>query len=136
MREYHAPLTNAMISCGAAFKAARSLGDEALATSQLIRNAAFISACQATERALAQGEPASEDLVAFAHLLDSEDAFPDLLITARGERAGDQELFDAIESGDVSVAGLADGRPGWHESASPQSGWFSNAHRWLVLSAR
>src|SRR5581483_3890475 len=106
---------NAMISCRAAFNAARSLGDEPLAISQLLRTAGVVSACQAIERTLAQGEPTAEVLVAFAHLLESEDAFPDLLITARGERASDQALFDAIESGDVSVAELADGRPGWHE---------------------
>jgi hypothetical protein len=108
-------IVNAMISCRAAFNAARSLGDEPLALSQLIRNAAVISVCRAIERALAQGEPAPEDLVALAPLFVIEDAFPDLLITARGERAGDQALFDAIESGDVSMAELADGRPGWHE---------------------
>ncbi|HTU90840.1 MAG TPA: hypothetical protein VMF69_12245 [Gemmataceae bacterium] len=106
---------NAMISCRAALNAARSLGDEPLAVSQLIRTAAVISVCQAAERTLAQAEPASKDLEAFAHLFDSEDSFPDLFITACGERACAHALFDAIESGDVSVAELADGRPGWHE---------------------
>lgn len=108
-------MKGALASCEAALNVARSLGDEPFAISQLVRTAEVVLACQAVERALAQGEPAAEDLVAFAHLLDSEDVFPDLLITTRGERAVDQELFDAIESGDVSVAELADQRPNWHE---------------------
>ncbi len=108
-------MANALISCRAAFNAARSLGDEPLAVSQMLRSSSVISVCQAVERALAQGEPAREDLIRFAPLLESEDAFPDLLITARGERAGAQALFDAIESVEVSMAELADRRPDWQE---------------------
>jgi hypothetical protein len=108
-------VSGAMISCRAALNAGRSLGDEFFIISQLIRGSCVISACQAVERTLAQGEPPATELTNFSKLLAAEDAFADLLVAARGERASDQEVFDAVESGDVSIAELADGRLGWHE---------------------
>ncbi len=108
-------MTGALISCQAALNTARSLGDEPLSISQLVRTAGVILACQGVERALAQGEPAAEDWMGIRKLLDDEEAFPDALIVARGERALWHELFDALESGDVSITEMADGHRGWNE---------------------
>jgi hypothetical protein len=108
-------MKRALISCRAALNAGRSLGDEPLAISQLIRTAGVVTTCRAVERALAQGEPPPDEMIAIQKLLDDEDAFSDLLIFARGERAADQELFDAFENGDVSMGELAGGRPDWFE---------------------
>jgi hypothetical protein len=68
----------ALISCRAAVNAARSLGDEPIAISQLIRNAGVLFACPAIERTLAQGEPP-------ALMRESHDDLPDpLCITGFG----------------------------------------------------
>jgi hypothetical protein len=101
-------LKRAMLLCRAVLNSARALGDEPMAVSQLVRTAGVVAACWAAERALAQGEPPVEEMIAFRQLLDREDAFPDLIITARGERACDQETFDALESGDAPISSLAD----------------------------
>jgi hypothetical protein len=108
-------LKNALISCRATLNTGRALGDEPLPVSQLVRTAGVILACQGVEHALGQGEPPPEELIDFQKLVDDEDAFPDLLVTARGERAADQETFDALESGDTPISSLSDGRPGWKE---------------------
>ncbi|HEY7425711.1 MAG TPA: hypothetical protein VH682_15890 [Gemmataceae bacterium] len=106
---------NALISCRAVLNTARALGDEPMAVSQLVRTACVILACQSVERALAQGEPPPKELADFQKWLDDEDVFPDLLITARGERAANQETFDALESGDSPISSLSNGRPDWNE---------------------
>jgi hypothetical protein len=96
----------ALRSCRAALNAARSLGDEPFAISQLIRVACVLQACQGIERTLAQGEPAPEDLASLQPLLREEDAFADQLVVARGERASVQETFAAIESGQAPLGHL------------------------------
>lgn len=108
-------IKGALIACQAAFNAARSLGDEPLAISQLFRIAGVVLSCQGVERALAQGEPPAEYLQDIRKLLSDEEAFPDLPIIARGERAVWNDLFDAMESGDISIAEIADRRPDWNE---------------------
>jgi hypothetical protein len=105
----------AIIACQAAFNASRSLGDEPFAVSQLIRMKCIFSACQGLERALAQGQPPTEEMSAFQRLLADEDAYPALFVAARGERAVQNELMDALESGDIAVNALRDGRPDWDE---------------------
>ncbi len=113
--EQKGDLTAAMISCRAAFNAGRSLGDEPFAVSQMIRIRSTFLACQGVERVLAQGQPPIVEIAAFQRLLADEDSFPDLLISARGERGADHGTFDAIESGDVALSTMSDQRPDWHE---------------------
>jgi hypothetical protein len=107
----------ALASCRAALNAARSLGDEPITMSQLIRIAGVVIACQATERALAQGEPPPDELESLQRAVETEDAHPGLLITLRGERAMSDALFRAIEDGDVAVNGLAGVKWDWPQSA-------------------
>ncbi len=107
----HEELANsheALLSCRAAFNAGRSIGDEPLAVSQLIRNRSIVWSCRGIERALAQGEPSPEDLAELQKLLVEEDEFPDLMVCARGERAAWQSLFEALENGDVSPSDRGD----------------------------
>ncbi len=106
----------ALASCRAAFNAARSLGDEPIYISQLIRTAGVINACQAIERTLAQGEPPPEDMAALQKLLEKEDAFPSLLLATRSERAALHKIFEAVEEGVVSVDELAQRPSDWLES--------------------
>ncbi len=108
-------MKGALTSCQAALNAARSLGDEPLAISQLVRTAGVFLACQGVERALAQGELRAEDLTGMQNLLADEETFPELSIVARGERALWHEMFDAMESGDVSISEMADGRSDGNE---------------------
>ncbi len=106
---------NALASCRAALNAARSLGDEPIFISQLIRFAGVVHTCQAIERTLAQGEPPPEDMAALQKLLEDEDALPSLLIALRGERASLHKVFEGVEKGEVSVDNLAQTRSEWWE---------------------
>jgi hypothetical protein len=101
-------MKQALVSCRAALNAGRSVGDEPLAISQLIRTACVALACQSAERALAQGEPPADELLALQRLLQHENAFPAMLVLTRGERALMHETLDAVESGDVSLSELFD----------------------------
>jgi hypothetical protein len=113
----------ALLSSQAALNAARSLGDEPFAISQLVRMSGVILSCRALERTLAQGEPSPEMLAERQQALDGEDAFPDLITVARGERASLHETFEAIERGDVPLNHQFFGpRPSWEEYAY---GWSS-----------
>ncbi len=108
---------NALITCRAALNSARSLGDEPITISQLIRSTCTVISCQAAERTLAQSEPPPDELNTLQRALEMEDAHPDLLIVMRGERAMSDALFNAIENGDVSLNGLAGVRWGWFDYA-------------------
>ncbi len=113
----------ALLSSRAVLNAARSLGDEPFAISQLVRISGVILACRALERTLAQGEPVPEMLAALQQALGGEDAFADLLIVARGERASLHEAFETIERGDVPLNHPFFGpRPSWEEYVY---GWFN-----------
>jgi hypothetical protein len=108
---------NALTSCRAVINAGRSIGDEPVTISQLIRGACVIAACKAAERTLAHSEPPPDELTSLQGILDMEDAHRDLLILMRGERAMCHALFDAVEKGDVSLNELASVRLSWFETA-------------------
>jgi hypothetical protein len=98
-----------LTACRATFHAGRSIGDEPLAISQLIRIATFAIAAGALERTLAQGEPPADDLADLQRLLEDEDTFPGLQLAVRGERASMHQLFSAMEAGDFTLSQI-DGR--------------------------
>jgi hypothetical protein len=106
-------LKEALVSCRAALNTARAIGDEPFASSQLIRTAGVVAVCQAVEHTLGQGEPPQEEIIAISKLLAEEDAYADLIVSARGERAVDHGTFDALESGDVSFGQMAVGKTEW-----------------------
>jgi hypothetical protein len=93
-------------SCRAMLNAARSLGDEPLLLSQLVRIALRATAVRAVERTLAQTEPSPAALRDLQRLLEEEAAAPLLRIALRGERAGLDRLIEAVQSGEVSYAKL------------------------------
>src|SRR5262249_35947819 len=98
-----------LASCRAVLNAARSVGDEPSAISQLVRIACREQALQTAERTLAQGQPSEAALAALQRLLEQEEAEPLLLIAARGERAGMDRLMQAIRAGQVQAATLLQG---------------------------
>ncbi len=101
-------LRGAIRSCRALLNAARSLGDEPLIISQLVRLAGVGMAYHTIMRALNQGEADPEGLLALQRLMQDEERFPRLLVALRGERGGMHELFDALETGDMSTNALVD----------------------------
>ncbi len=111
--------------CLAALNAARSIGDEPLAISQLIRHACTTEvACEMIARALARNGPPPEGLDALQRLLQDEDEFPALWVSMRGERAIVHEVFDNFERGDITLAkivGNKDTSPSWQERLC---GWY------------
>jgi hypothetical protein len=112
----------ALSSCRAIVNAGRSLGDEPTAISQLIRIACVVSACQAAERILAQGEPPPVEMQRLQAALAEEELFPGQLIALRGDRAFFHGMFDVMEQGEVLPSELADSRPPWEER------WFG----WII----
>jgi hypothetical protein len=94
----------ALADCRAAINAGRSIGDEPLAVSMLIRAACVAMACTTAERALARGEPAPAELAALQKLLEDEDAYPDLWYCMHGERAWMHEVVTGIEIGAIPVS--------------------------------
>jgi hypothetical protein len=108
----------ALTSCHAIVNAGRTLGDEPLVISQLIRMASINIACGATERALAQGEAAVADLAALQRALEVDDRHPYIRTFVRGKRANTNSLYEALERGDLGVSDLERGgpsSPSWEE---------------------
>jgi hypothetical protein len=103
-------LKGALRSCRALLNAGRSVGDEPLIVTQLVRIAAVALACKAVERILAQGEPDPDDLYELQKLFEEEERFPRLVVAMRGERAVSHEMLDAFECGELSLADVADTR--------------------------
>jgi hypothetical protein len=105
----------AVESCCGAFNAARAIGDEPIAISQLIRVAGAIIASRTAERILAQTEPELNDLKRLQAVVEREDAHPYESITWRGDRAFVNATLEAIESGAMSLSELADSPPDWSD---------------------
>jgi hypothetical protein len=108
----------ALRSCRALLNAARSLGDEPLMVTQLVRIAGVVTAFKAVERVLAQSEPDFEDVMELQKLLEAEERFPRLVVAMRGERGCFHEIYDALERGDVKASDLE--RMGFSRSESLQ----------------
>src|SRR5579884_262935 len=108
----------ALTVCRAALNAARSLGDEPIFRSQMLRSSLAVFVCEAIERTLGQGEPPPEDMSILHKLLESEDAFPGLLIAMRGTRATSNTVLERVEHGEVSVDELLPRGSDWLERTS------------------
>ncbi len=91
--------------------AARSVGDDPLLISLLIRVACNAAAVAVLERALAQGEPSARELEAVQALLEKEAAEPLLVRASRGERAGLHKLVGAMSRREVSLSAAVGGVP-------------------------
>jgi hypothetical protein len=94
----------ALTSCGAALNAGRSLGDEPVLISQLVRTACRHVVTGQAERVLAQGQPSDAALKEFQQLLEKEDRDPLLLIGVRGERAGYDRMMENVAAGKIKTS--------------------------------
>jgi hypothetical protein len=99
----------ALRSVRAGLNTARSIGDEPMLISQLVRIACRAVALGTLERVLAQGEPSPEALAEFQQLLEMEDEENLLLYGIRGERAGSNQLLEGMQKGKVGAANFAGG---------------------------
>jgi hypothetical protein len=94
----------ALSSCRGVLNAGRSVGDEPFLISQLVRIACRAIAVDRAQRVLAQGESSEEALRQLQQLLEKEELEPLLLIAARGERAGQDRLMEAIQAGKIKLS--------------------------------
>jgi hypothetical protein len=92
-------MANALISHRALLNAGRSIGDEPVLISSLIRIAIDRKAVRSLERIVAQGEPGQGALDEAQKALQEEIDTPLFLIGLRGDRAGWNHLLTNIETG-------------------------------------
>jgi hypothetical protein len=102
-RNWKGDSNGALKYCCAALNVGRSIGDEPIIISQLVRIACNVMVCQAIERTLGQGEPSPEDMSQLQKLLEKEDAFSGLLAATRGERAMLHQVFELVERGEIPL---------------------------------
>jgi len=86
----------ALASCCGTLNAGRSLGDQPLLLTTMVRMAIIKIALDRIERALAQGEPSDAALAALQRLLEDEDRQPLLLFGLRGERGASNRFCEAL----------------------------------------
>jgi hypothetical protein len=118
-RTQEGDIRGAMESCRAAVNCGRSLGDEPLSISQIIRKSLQTAACGTLRRVLAQGEPDDADLKSLQNMFDEEDGHDYWGIACRGELASDHAILEAVENGDIKISEDLDGRADWKDRWFP-----------------
>src|SRR5262249_55619838 len=96
----------ALRSIQAILNTSRALGDDPRDYAQLVRMALRNVTTGSLERVLAQGEPSPPALAAFQQLLERDEQENLLLHNMRGERAGYNQLGEAVQKGTVSTSKL------------------------------
>jgi hypothetical protein len=119
--------------------AGRSVGDEPLMISMLIRVACTAIAISSLERVLAQGEPSADELKKMQELLEAEAAEPLLLNATRGERASMHQLMIVLKTREIkpSVAVGPGGNQGFNfafDLAGPTLARTSHARMLRLLT--
>jgi len=110
----------AVLSWRALFHTGRSIGDEPLVISQLIRVNARATAVRLLERLLAQSEPDAVTLASLQQLIEDDERQPLFLFAMRGERAG---AFESMEM--VRATGAA--KPLWQQIDSSARAWWAGS---------
>jgi hypothetical protein len=127
----------AMRSCQAAMYATRPLREELFLISHLVRLRILRETATTVERMLAQGEPPAALLPALQKAILEEADFDGWTLGLEGERAGMNQLFEAIESNKVNLRflrALTGARPPWHHHVTDRF-VVVNAHEshiWLL----
>jgi hypothetical protein len=98
----------AVTCCTAAMNSGRSIGDEPVMLSQIVRMGCMAIFLRTTERMLGQCQPGENDLSAIQQMVEREQRHPYFLISVFSERAGDQRLFTALEIGRVKAEDFAE----------------------------
>jgi hypothetical protein len=89
----------ALRSCRAVLNTGRSVGDEPIAISQVVRVACAMDAVRTLERCMAQGQTGDAVLEAIQRLLADEAAAPLLLIAMRSDRVAIFQALEAMRTG-------------------------------------
>ena len=97
----------ALASCRAMLNAGRSLGDEPLIISQLVRLACRHMMESTVERVLAQSQPSERALSNLQEALANDAREPRMRIGVRGERAGEHYMMTNLASGKISFSQVA-----------------------------
>jgi hypothetical protein len=127
-------IDGALVSIRAALNAGRSIGDEPISNSQLLRIHLRRMARNSLERTLAQGQPSADAMAILQELLEDEDGQLLFLFAARGERAGVHKLMLALESREVSLLDLP--RDLSYVKPATEATEFNklpSTHAWLLL---
>jgi hypothetical protein len=112
-RSAEGDIDGALASGRGILNAGRSMYDEPSLVVQLARTACCLVALRSIEQTLAQGEPSGAALTGLQRLLEDEEAFPVMLVAARGERAIAERFLQALRSGQVpSVTAVLGSKPG------------------------
>jgi hypothetical protein len=119
-------LAEATLLCRAALNAARSLGDEPILITQMVRLTGVRLAGQAVERVLGQGEPDEADLAALQAAVEQEARHPGLLVGCRGDRAMMHHELDLLGNGEFV---FVRGRPGLRPPEYWDERWFGFLER-------
>lgn len=103
LRAHDGDMHGALQDIKAIFHASRGLGDEPLLISQLINIAIDSVGVRALERTLGLGIASEADLREIQAYLLEQASVPYFLIGVRGERAGDDLLFERIQENELTV---------------------------------
>ena len=125
-RVHNGDPNGALDSCRAILNVGRSLGDEPLLITQLVRVAIQTVSLRTLEHILAVGEPSDEALAAMQRLLEDEEAQALLRAALRGERATLNDLYARLASGELKKMG--------QEEVPPAIQWLWG--EWMVTYAR
>lgn len=124
----------ALESCLAMLNVGRSLGDEPIAITQLVRIAITRMAANDVERVLARGEPSVRMLSALQSALARERDEPLHLYALRGERALFFRQVQNYENGTLPFPGTEAGTQGWSRFLTgPQGRLFYRYNQGLGL---
>ncbi len=129
--------TEARDSFRALLNVARSLGDEPLAISQLIRIAMTTTAVECLERLLAQGQLSAAHLAEAEKSLGAEADENWFLTSMMGERAGSHQALSYVEAGHGKFGNLAGGDGGVSGLPASFSEYLAmvkvkRSHAWLL----
>jgi hypothetical protein len=102
----------------------RSIGDEPLIISGLVREAIDQMSVRSLERILAHGELSGAQLVEGQKALEDEASFPLFLTGIRGERAGMDLLMENIERGGISLTNYLENGARTRASPPGWTDWF------------
>jgi hypothetical protein len=101
----------AVTCCKAAMNSGRSIGDEPVVLSQVLRMACTSIFLRTTERMLGECQPGENDLSAIQQMVDQERQHPYFPISATSERAGNHIIFTGLQSGRVTFEGIGGTKP-------------------------
>lgn len=137
LRAHDRDADGALASCRAILNAGRSLRDEPLAVSQLVRIACRAIALGRLQRALAQGLPSEAALLQLQRLLEQEEQGPVMLVVARGERAGWDRFLESALAGQVKLSEKEVGLLTlFHPEEKPEEEWLALRKRRVLVAQR